>query len=793
VKVSIDWLREWVDTGWDAQTLAQRLTMAGLEVEAVEPACPPFSGVVVGEVVSCERHPDADKLTVCQVDDGSGGTRQVVCGAPNVRPGMRSAFARVGAELPGGLRIKRAKLRGVESSGMLCSARELGLGEGHAGILDLPGDLVPGTDLRSALVLDDVILEVNVTPNRGDALSVLGIAREAAALAATRLGVPAAEPVTASLKDRFEVRLDAPDACPRFAGRVLRGLRTDARTPLWMCERLRRAGLRPISPVVDVTNYVMLELGQPMHAYDLRRLSGRIEVRWARDGERLELLDGSTIDLAADILVIADAAGPVGAAGIMGGERSGIAEDTTDVFLEVAYFSPESIAGRARRLGLLTDASQRFERGVDPRLQERAIERATRLMLEIAGGQAGPTVVTQSDAHLPRRPSVQLEIERIGRLLGIDIPRHEVEAMLRRLGMQVAGAGDTLGVIPPSHRFDISLPQDVIEEVARLYGYDRIPEADAPVPQVPRGVSEQRVARERLAAVLADRGFQQAVTYSFVDPGLQRVLDPEGEALALSNPISADLAVMRSSLWPGLLKALLENARRQQDRVRLFEIGTRFLVTGGRLTERQSVAGLLWGRAASEQWGLAARDADFFDAKAEVEALFRLTGPRSLRYVADELPCLRPGRAARILDGDDTLGWIGELHPEACRTLDLRQAPLLFELDLESSFCAQVPVFTEFSRYPQIRRDLAVVVPEAVSFDQIKSEAVAAAAGQLHELRLFDVYRGPGIEPGAKSVALGLILQERSRTLTDQEGDAVVAAVIARLRSELKANIRDHA
>ncbi|MCU0976471.1 MAG: phenylalanine--tRNA ligase subunit beta [Steroidobacteraceae bacterium] len=793
MKVSIDWLREWVDAGWDTATLAARLTMAGLEVEGIEPACAPFTGIVVGEVVACERHPDADKLTVCTVHDGSAAPLQVVCGAPNVRPGLRSAFARVGAELPGGLRIKRARLRGVESNGMLCSARELGLGEGHAGIIELPAELAVGQDLRAALALDDEVLEINVTPNRGDALSVLGVARDVAALAAAKLAPVPAEPVTAAIKERFEVRLSAPAACPRFAGRVIRGLRADARTPIWMCERLRRAGLRPISPVVDVTNYVMLELGQPMHAYDLRRLHGYIDVRWAREGEELALLDGRTAKLEPDVLVIADAAGPVGVAGIMGGERSGIDEGTTDVFLEVAYFAPDAIAGRARRLGMQTDASQRFERGVDPKLQERALDRATRLMLDIAGGQAGPAVLTQVEAELPRRPSVQLEVARIGRLLGVEVPRHEVEAMLRRLGMQVAGAGETLGVIPPSHRFDVSLPQDVIEEVARLYGYDRIPESDAPMPQVPRPATEQRVARERLALQLADRGYQQAVTYSFVAPAMQRLLDPSGESLALSNPISADLAVMRSSLWPGLVQALIENVRRQQDRVRLFEIGTRFIVTGGALTERQSIAGLAWGRAVPEQWGMPSRETDFFDVKGDVQALFALTGQRDPGYVADALPCLHPGRSARVTGASGTLGWIGELHPDLCRKLELRQPPIVFELDVESSFRAQLPVFIEISRYPQVRRDLAVVVPEAVSFDQIRSVVLAAAAGSLRELRLFDVYRGQGIEPGAKSVALGLILQERSRTLTDADGDAVVAAVIARLRSELGASIRDHA
>jgi phenylalanyl-tRNA synthetase beta chain len=794
VKVSVEWLRSWVDPGWDVPTLSARLTMAGFEVEGVEAACAPFSGVVVAEVLACERHPDADKLTVCSVAHGAEAPVQVVCGAPNVRPGMRTALARVGAELPGGLKIRRARLRGVDSQGMLCSARELGLGEGHDGILDLPPDLAIGADLHEALGLDDQVLELNVTPNRGDALSLAGVAREVAAISAARLAAPHIEPVTGSLPDRLEVRLLASAGCPRFVGRVIRGLRADARTPLWMAERLRRCGLRPISPIVDVTNYVMLELGQPMHAYDLRRLAAPVDVRMARAGEKLVLLDGRAVDLGEDVLVIADAAGPVALAGIMGGERSGIADDTCDVFLEVAFFAPEAIAGRARRFGLVTDASQRFERGVDPRLQERAMERATRLLLEIAGGQVGPTVLSQVDADLPRRPSVTLEVARVERILGVEIPRYEIEAMLRSLGMQVAGAGETLGVIPPSHRFDIALPQDLVEELARLHGYDRIPALDAKMPQIPQPASERAVSRQRLATLLSDRGYQEAITYSFVDPALQELFEPGSPGLALANPISADLAVMRNSLWPGLVNALADNLRRQQERVRLFEIGTRFLLVEGQLHERQSLAGLAWGDAAAEQWGMVARGVDFFDVKADVEALFALTGRESaLRCVADQLPSLRPGRSARLVDDSGTVGWIGELHPDLVRKLDLKHAPTVFELDVVSSFDIQLPVFEDLSRFPQVRRDLAIVVAEDVNFESIRSHVAAAAGTALRELRLFDIYRGQGIEPGRKSVALGLILQERSRTLTDADGDAVVAAVVGRLRSELQATIRDQA
>jgi phenylalanyl-tRNA synthetase beta chain len=794
VKVSFEWLRSWVDPGWDVPTLSARLTMAGFEVEGVEPACAPFAGVVVAEVLSCERHPEADKLTVCRVAHGTEAPVQVVCGAPNVRPGMRTALALVGAELPGGMKIRRARLRGVESQGMLCSARELGLGEGHDGILDLPLDLPAGADLRKALGLDDQVLELNVTPNRGDALSLAGVAREVAAVSGARLSAPHIEPITGSVPDRLEVRLHASAGCPRFVGRIIRGLRTDARTPLWMEERLRRCGLRPVSPIVDVTNYVMIELGQPMHAYDLRRLAAPVDVRQARAGEQLVLLDGRSVDLGEDVLVIADAAGPVALAGIMGGERSGIADDTCDVFLEVAFFTPEAIAGRARRFGLVTDAAQRFERGVDPRLQERAMERATRLLLDIAGGQAGPAVLSQVEADLPRRPSVTLELARVERILGVEIPRHEIEAMLRRLGMQVAGAGETLGVIPPSHRFDIALPQDLVEELARLHGYDLIPELDAVMPQVPQPASEQAVGRSRLAVLLSDRGYQEAITYSFADPQLRELFEPGSPGLALANPISADLAVMRSSLWPGLVKVLVDNLRRQQERVRLFEIGTRFQLVGGDLHERQSLAGLAWGDAYAEQWGVAARAVDFFDVKSDVEALCAMTGRASaLRWVAGTLPSLRPGRSAQIVDDSGTIGWIGELHPDLVRKLDLRQAPVLFELDIASSFGVQVPVFEDFSMFPKVRRDLAIVVAEEVQFEEIRSNVAEAAGSTLRELRIFDIYRGQGIEPGRKSVALGLILQERSRTLTDADSDAVVAAVVGRLRSELQATIRDQA
>ncbi len=791
MRISLAWLSEWVDAGCDAATLASRLTMSGIEVESIEPAAGDFQGVVVGEVLSVERHPDADKLTVCQVAGGGAALLQIVCGAPNVRAGMKAPLALEGARLSAGDVIRKARLRGVESAGMLCSARELGLSEEHEGILELPDELVTGVPLREALLLDDTILTLNVTPNRGDVLSVQGVAREVAAIVGRKLTPPAMEPVVAATRVKFPVRLEAPASCPRFAGRVIQGINPAARTPIWMRERLRRSGLRPIRPIVDVTNYVMLELGQPLHAYDLRRLNSHIEVRNARAGERLKLLDGREIALDAETLVIADGAGPVGLAGVMGGEKSGIAVDTANVFLEGAFFTPDAVGGVARRFGLVTDAAQRFERGVDPRGQERAIERATQLLIEIAGGRPGPAVLTQDESQQPRRPGVTLRPERVTSLLGVQIPRPEIEDILRRLGMQVAGAGDVLGVIPPSYRFDIAIEQDLIEEIGRIYGYDNIPRSDARMPQRPQPATERAVTRERLRLLLVDRGYQEAITYSFVDPCLQRLMFPKSAALVLENPISAELGEMRVSLWPGLIEALRFNLRRQQDRIRLFEVGTRFEIEGGCLAESQGIAGLINGPALPEQWGAEKRSADFYDLKSDVEALFALTGRQAaISYIAEPHDSLHPGRSAAILDGNQRLGWIGQLQPEIARKLELRDPPWIFELSIDPSFRSEVPVFAEISKFPAIRRDLGVVVDESVTLDELRESVNLAAKGLLRELNVFDVYRGKGVEPGRKSVALGLILQETSRTLTDGEADAVVAAVIERVKGDLKAGIR---
>jgi phenylalanyl-tRNA synthetase beta chain len=783
-----------VPVTWPAQDLGTRLTMAGFELEANEPAAPEFTGVIVAEILEATRHPQADKLQVCRVSTGSGEPLQIVCGAPNARAGLKSALAVVGAKLPGDLNIKAAALRGVASQGMLASAKELGLAETSAGILELPADAPVGKPLRDYLQLDDRILEVNVTANRGDAMSIVGIAREAAALSGLALTGPRLAAVPAVSKDTFAVQLDAKAACPKFAGRVIRGVNNRASSPMWMRERLRRAGVRSISPVVDVTNYVLLELGQPMHAYDLNKLRGGIVVRNARRGEPITLLDGRTVEAAEDVLLITDRDGPVGAAGIMGGERTSVSPETTDVFFEVAYFSPEAVRGRSRRWGLVTDAGQRYERGVDPAGQERAIERATALLVSIAGGQPGPVVVTQAPEHLPRRPPVALRRSQLDRLLGTSIDPARVTAALVGLQMQVKTTATGWEVTPPSHRFDITIEADLIEEVARIVGFDAIGESDAEVAQQFSALPEERAPDRAMYETLTSRGYYEVITYAFVDPALQKQLFPDREGFVLSNPISADLSVMRVSLWPGLLKVALENQRRQQDRVRIFERGTRFEGSGASLREIDTLSGLAYGARLPEQWGVPKESrgpVDFFDVKADVEALLVGTvGLGDVTFETASLSCLHPGRAARILRSGRAVGWLGELHPTLVKALDFTYVPVLFELDIESLEVVR-PAFADISRFPAVRRDLAVVLDEKVPLSALRERVVLAASSLLRQFRVFDVYRGPGVETGRKSVALGLIFQDITRTLTDEDADRAVASVIAELRVSLNAKIRE--
>jgi phenylalanyl-tRNA synthetase beta chain len=796
MKIPYGWLKEWVPVSWPAAEVGTRLTMAGFELESLTAAAPPFSAVVVAEILDCEPHPQADKLRVCRVTTGAGTPPlQIVCGASNARAGLRSALARVGAVLPGEVRIGATTLRGVESRGMLASAKELGLAESSSGILELPSDAPVGMDLREYLELDEPVLDINVTPNRGDAMSVVGIAREVGALAGLRVTGPAIGEGRSAHEQRFPVRLDAPTLCPRFAGCIVQGVDNQRTVPLWMRERLRRAGLRSISPVVDITNYVMLELGQPMHAYDLSQLRGGIVVRLAEEGETITLLDGRSVRATADMLLITDAEGPVSLAGIMGGGRTAVSAATRDVFLESAYFSPQTVLGRARRLGLQTDASQRFERGVDPAHQRRAIERALALLGEIAGGRAGAIEVAESPAHIPQRAAVALRPQQLRRLLGKAVAAERVGGALESLGMEVKETSEGWTVTPPPWRFDINIEADLIEEVARVTGFESIPEIDAPTPQRFARLPTKRPAEAAVLQALVARGYEEAITYAFVDPVLQEQLFPERPGLALSNPISSDLSVMRVSLWPGLIHAALENQNRQQDRIRLFEHGTRFEHTDGTTREIDTLAAIAVGPRLPEQWGVPKElrtRADFYDVKGDLAALLAGTAEEAaFSFEAASLAALHPGRSARVLRRGHPVGWLGELHPQLAKSLEFTSPPVLFELDLETALAVRLPAYAEVSRFPQVRRDLAVVVDESVTLSSLAERVTLAATSLLRDLRIFDVYRGPGLEEGRKSVALGLIFQDISRTLTDDDVERLMASVVADLRENLNARIRE--
>jgi phenylalanyl-tRNA synthetase beta chain len=793
VRVSEQWLRELANPDWDSAALAHRLTMAGFEVEAREPAAPPFGGVVVGEVLKVERHPGADKLSLCQVTSNGGDRLTIVCGARNVRAGMKAPLAMIGAQLPAGVTVGRANLRGVESEGMLCSAKDLGLAEQSEGLIELAPSSPVGGDVRAILKLGDTILEVNITPNRGDAMSMLGLAREVSVLGGCPLSVPAPRPVAAGSRDTFPVILEAPNGCPRLVSRVVRGLDVDAKSPFWLQERLRRAGLRSISPIVDVTNYVMLELGQPMHAYDLAKLERSLHARYSRAGEPVTLLDGREVVVPADTLIIADEKGVVGIAGVMGGLRTAVSQHTKDVLFEAAFFQPAALAGRTRSLGLLTDASQRFERGVDWNGAVRAMERASELLSEIAGGRYGPVTDTVSKAHLPKPQAVRLRRARVTHLLGTTIADDRIAAVLTGLGLTGSSTADGWQMTPPSHRFDLTIEADLIEEIARVTGYDAIPETPAIAHASPTPSTERSLSIDRGVAILTARGYQEAITYSFIDPEIQRRYFPDVAPIALENPIAANLSVMRASLWPALVQALAENLRRQQDRVRLCEWGRKFELRAGAVVETDTLSGVVCGSALPEQWATGRGEAaDFYDVKGDVEAVLSATGALAqIRFEAATLSCLHPGRCARIVRNGEAIGWIGQMHPNLTRQLELNAGPYLFELDTRAALAAEVPNFLEVSRFPAIRRDLAVVVDESLPLAQLKENVSVTARGLLRELRVFDIYRGPKIEATRKSIALGLILQENSRTLTDQEADAVVAAVKERLASEFGATIRD--
>ncbi len=790
------WLREWVNPDFTTEELMAKLTMAGLEVDGVSGVARAFSGIVVAEVEAVEAHPDADKLRVCKVNDGSA-VHQVVCGAPNVRPGIKVPFAQLGAEIHTGedkpFKIKAAKLRGVKSSGMLCSAEELGLAETSDGLLELADDAPVGTNIRDYLALDDNSIELDLTPNRGDCLSVAGVAREVGVIARQDVTVPEIAAVPATHQEEFPVKITAADECPRYLGRIIRNVNLGAESPLWMQEKLRRSGLRSIDPIVDVTNFVLMELGQPMHAFDFSKLEGGIEVRLAGDKEKITLLDGKEVEMSPDTLVIADARKPVAMAGIMGGGNSAVSDTTRDVFLECAYFAPLAIAGKARGYGMHTDASHRYERGVDHGLQHRAMERATKLLLSIVGGEAGP--VTEAVGNLPEPATVSLRYEEVGRQLGISMEQAEIKDIFSRLGLEVLSESDSaVNLVVPSYRFDIAIEADLIEEVARIYGYDNIPLASGNNSTKFARAAETRLDINQLRNHLVALGYQEIISYSFIDPALSDlVCGADARPIRLQNPISEEMAVMRSSLLPGLLQTLQYNANRQHERLRLFETGLVFQRQGDETLQTPKIGGLLSGTRNPKNWNNNNEISDFYDVKGDIESVLDLGGNGAdFQFVPTEAQGYHPGQCAEVQAADgSSIGVIGALHPSIQREMGLDTAVYLFELDLAAVLAAEIPVASELSRYPEVSRDLALVIDESVSSGAI-SQLVRENAGEfLASLQIFDVYQGDAVTKGKKSVALGLTWQHPSRTLSDEEINTIISSCINALQEQFNANLRN--
>jgi len=800
MRVSLQWLREWTNPSIPDEELMHRLTMAGLEIEGVESVAGDFSGVVVGEIIAVEKHPNADKLRVCQVSGHPGGAiMQVVCGAANARVGIKIPFALVGAVLPPkqseekSFEIKSAALRGVDSFGMLCSASELGIDLPADGLMELPADAPTGGDIRQYLKLDDSTVEVNVTPNRGDCLSVRGLTREISTLTAVSISVPAMKPVISTIKDKVSVALEEGAHCPRYVGRVIRGIDIKQPSPLWLKEKLRRSGIRSIDAVVDVTNYVLLELGQPMHAFDLEKISGSIHVRLSQNNEKLILLNGQEIMLAPQTLLIADDVKPLAMAGVMGGADSAVSAATRDVLLEAAFFTPLAMAGKARSYGLHTDSSQRFERGVDFALQEQAIERATALLLAIVGGEAGPTVVKQVTECFPVREPISLRVSRVKDYLGLTLSVEELGTLLKGLGLQMIESGhESLKLLPPSWRFDLALEVDLLEEVARIYGYNRLPIRSCLAPltlqPAPESILERNILKHRLTSL----GYQEVVTYSFVDPVFQKSLGLDEGQVAVHNPISAEMGVMRTSLFPGLLSTALYNFHRQQNTVRVFETGLVFHRSSEKTQQVAMLGLLLSGQRELESWSRRSSQlVDFYDIKGDIEAIFCLGGHSAdLSFSPAGSGHFHSGQQAVISLKNQQIGSIGMLHPTIQQNLDLAQPVFLVQLELEALLKTKIPAFQAISRFPEVRRDLAFLVerdtPVQVLLDEIKS----VAGSYLINLKVFDVYSGEGIDSKRKSVALGLTFQDKSRTLTDSEINENVSNVVAAIKARFQADLR---
>ena len=793
MKFSESWLRQLVDPAISVEDLVSQVTMAGLEVDGVEAAAPRISGVVVGEIISIQQHPDADKLRVCQVLCASEQF-QVVCGAPNARVGIKVPFATVGALLPGDFKIKKAKLRGVESFGMLCAQDELGLGDEASGLWELPADAPVGTNLVEYLDLDDMIIEVDLTPNRGDCLSIRGLAREVGVLNKADVTVQDCSAVKATISDVVSVKLNVPKGCARYVGRVMRDLNLAQATPQWMKERLRRSGIRSLGPAVDVTNYVLLELGQPMHAFDLDKIDGGIVVNMGAN-QSLKLLDDSEVIVDADTLVIADHKKVLALAGIMGGSESSVSDQTTDILLESAWFNPLALAGKARLYGKHTDSSHRFERGVDPQLQIAAMERATALMLEICGGSVGPLVVQESAENLPVAAEITLRDARLAQQLGLTIDADEVDDILSRLGLSLvkrSSSGATW--LAPSWRFDLTIEQDLVEEVARIYGYNNLP-TSTPTMALdlqPNPESQQQPGVFR--SQLISRGYQEVITYSFVDPEVQALVDPGVTPVSLANPISADMAVMRTNLWSGLLSTAAYNLNRQQSRIRIFEMGQCFVPSEEGdlgLSQNMMLAGLICGSRAPVGWTSTKDKVDFYDIKGDLEAVFAQTGlAAEFSFTADEHPALHPGQAASICRNGQRIGWIGQLHPKIQKRLGISTEAYLFQVDFSKIEDVRIPSFQEVSKFPEVKRDLAFLVDTSVPAQHLVNSAREAAGKHLIDLKLFDVYQSKDVDSKGKSIALGLTFQDDSRTLTDEEINHAIDSVVSHLAEICGAELR---
>ena len=793
MKFSESWLRTLVDPKLTTEELSHLLTMAGLEVEELDPVAPAFDRVVVAQVLEVVKHPDADRLNVCQVDTGSGMPTTIVCGAPNVAVGLKVPCALPGAVLPGDFTIKIAKVRGIESSGMLCSAKELGIAEEASGLLILSADAPVGQSIRQYLELDDNVFEIKLTPNRADCLSLQGIAREVGAITGAVASLPQVTEVSASIADTRAVVLDASAACPLYYGRIVKGVDAKAPTPEWMKRRLERSGIRAISALVDITNYVMLELGQPLHAFDNTRLEGAVRARMARPEEKLLLLNEQTIAVDADVLMIADDAKPLAMAGIMGGEESGITLETRELFLESAFFAPKALAGRARRYGFASDASHRFERGVDFGGTRAAIERATQLILEICGGQAGPVV--EAKAELPARNPVRLRTARAEKVLGLKLGAERISGLFKGLALAFVQQGEDFLVTPPSWRFDMEIEEDLIEEIARLYGYDNIP---SPAPCGRLAMMQQAESQRpayRIRQMLADRGYQEVVNYAFVEEAWEAdfaAKTAEADLIRLANPIASQMAVMRSNLFGGLVSNLVTNLKRKQSRVRLFEVGRTFHrdaaaqpVAGYR--QPWKLAGLAFGGALPEGWAAGSRKVDFYDVKGDIEALL---APAQLRFEKLQHPALHPGRAASVVLNDQEIGCLGELHPEWVQKYDLPNAPVVFELDFATIKATKVPAYAEVSKFPPVVRDLAVVVDQSIALQALLDGLKGQISGLVQDIQLFDVYVGKGVPESKKSLAFRIVMQDTQRTLQDSEVDAAMQQLVSCFEQAFGAQLR---